>query len=585
MIRLRERIARILQKKRKNQELWFLIGILLIFLYYSPIIILKDNAVFIIHDALEVDIPYFKLNSQLITSTNILIPELFNGALRGAIQTSSFLTVVLFAILEPVTAYIASIILISIFAFCGVFLLLNLFFENNNRWISFGISFLYAVMPFYPNQGLSAMGIPFVLWAIHSLCEAKADRKAWIAIFLYGLSSSLVYSGYIIIIYLCIVFLYLNYKKRYNRNIFLAGTILCICYLTTHYYTFFSLFKQTSHRVDWRLEPITARWGIKDILSQNSYHFPSNQESFVVPVLIITGIGILLFTRLNRYQKKLVKYLCACIVLSMCIGIFENIYNGEAGVELRNHLNILKSFQSRLYVLYPTIWFTIYAITLQLLFSILASLLHLKRIMVNIIIGICVLRIADINYKYNSCYQANVRSLIGEEVNQCSWKEYYDEELYARIRNYIGVSQSSYRVVNIGISPGVALYNGFYCLDGYSVNYSAEYKRFFRKIIEKELDKDEVCKEYFDLWGSRCYMFVAELGKDGTDVLKNDKFVDTGLALNDLEINGLQLKKMGGRYVMSAYEILNAGSSHLCLKNVFRSELTDLLIYLYEVQY
>ena len=58
--------------------------------------------------------------------------------------------------------------------------------------------------------------------------------------------------------------------------------------------------------------------------------------------------------------------------------------------------------------------------------------------------------------------------------------------------------------------PAVALEAGFYCIDGYSNNYSLEYKHEFRGIIEEELEKCPAMKGYFDDWGSRCYLFTEE---------------------------------------------------------------------------
>ncbi|MBO5281674.1 MAG: hypothetical protein J6B43_00890, partial [Lachnospiraceae bacterium] len=61
--------------------------------------------------------------------------------------------------------------------------------------------------------------------------------------------------------------------------------------------------------------------------------------------------------------------------------------------------------------------------------------------------------------------------------------------------------------MSLGITPAAALYNGFYCLDGYSNLYPLEYKHEFREIIARELEKSEGVRVYFDAWGNRCYLF------------------------------------------------------------------------------
>ena len=65
-----------------------------------------------------------------------------------------------------------------------------------------------------------------------------------------------------------------------------------------------------------------------------------------------------------------------------------------------------------------------------------------------------------------------------------------------------------YRVASIGIHPAIAQYNGFYTLDTYNNFYPLSYKHEFRKIIEKELEKNKKIRNYFDAWGGRCYFFT-----------------------------------------------------------------------------
>lgn len=87
-----------------RKTVWpFLCGLFLIFFLYAPYCFLREKTFFRIHDSLEVDIPYFILNAKyLFAPWQLEIPELFQGAPRGAIQVSSFLAVLLFRILECV---------------------------------------------------------------------------------------------------------------------------------------------------------------------------------------------------------------------------------------------------------------------------------------------------------------------------------------------------------------------------------------------------------------------------------------------------------------------------------------------------
>jgi hypothetical protein len=104
-----------------------------------------------------------------------------------------------------------------------------------------------------------------------------------------------------------------------------------------------------------------------------------------------------------------------------------------------------------------------------------------------------------------------------------------------------------------------------------------EYKRQFRKIIEKELAKSDVLRDYFDGWGNRCYVFVSELGKSSFYGKASGKTV------NHLELNTPHLRTMGGEYVFSAVEILNYEENALSFEGKFSDSLSYWDIYLYKV--
>src|SRR5699024_12816029 len=103
-----------------------------------------------------------------------------------------------------------------------------------------------------------------------------------------------------------------------------------------------------------------------------------------------------------------------------------------------------------------------------------------------------------------------------------------------------------YRVVSVAIHPTIAQYNGLYTLDTYNNSFPLEYKHEFREIIAPELEKNKTLKSYFDTWGGRVYMYVAELGKYYIFTK------DSNRASEELEINIEKLKDMGGGYVVSS---------------------------------
>ena len=160
--------------------------------------------------------------------------------------------------------------------------------------------------------------------------------------------------------------------------------------------------------------------------------------------------------------------------------------------------------------------------------------------------------------------------------NTVTYNAFYSENLFRQIDTFIGKPKNSYGVVSIGIHPSIARYNEFNTLDGYLPIYSLEYKHKFRKIIEKELEKNKKLKKYYDEWGSRCYVFSSQLGKNWLNTKGNNPTIN-------IELNTDVLYDMGGKYIFSANKISNEKDNNVELLKVFEEKSSSWEIYLYEI--
>ena len=168
-------------------------------------------------------------------------------------------------------------------------------------------------------------------------------------------------------------------------------------------------------------------------------------------------------------------------------------------------------------------------------------------------------------------------------VGLMSWADYFAEDLMLEIEEAIsektGQTQEEYRVVSLGMCPAVALEAGFYCIDGYSNNYSLEYKHEFRNIIEAELEKCPSMKGYFDNWGSRCYLFTEES--------QNYYYLakDADFRYERLELDTEKMEELGCKYLFSAAEIekKNAEQLGLGLFGVFDTQESYYRVWVYEL--
>ena len=88
-----------------------------------------------------------------------------------------------------------------------------------------------------------------------------------------------------------------------------------------------------------------------------------------------------------------------------------------------------------------------------------------------------------------------------------SFRKYYSVELFREIQLSIGRPLDSYRVASFGLTPAIALYNGFHVVDGFVNDYPLDYKRRFRRVIRRELQKSDSLRMHFDGWGSHVDLF------------------------------------------------------------------------------
>jgi hypothetical protein len=177
----------------------------------------------------------------------------------------------------------------------------------------------------------------------------------------------------------------------------------------------------------------------------------------------------------------------------------------------------------------------------------------------------------------NREYLNNVVVLFGKRSGLPAYHAFFAPELFKQIAGYIGKEKSSYRVLNVGLHPAIAQYNGFYTSDSYQNNYPLSYKHAFRKVIQPELEKNERLRRYFDHWGSKCYAFSAELNGNNLIGKSNKQIVEY------LQFSLAALKKMKISYIFSTVEIRHP-SKGIRFERKFMYPTAYYDIYLYQVK-
>ena len=123
-----------------------------------------------------------------------------------------------------------------------------------------------------------------------------------------------------------------------------------------------------------------------------------------------------------------------------------------------------------------------------------------------------------------------------------TFDNYYKFEDYTFIKNIVKDS----RVMSVGLNPMIAVMNDIRVIDGYHAIYPLSYKIKFRKIIERELEKNIKLKNYYDSWGNRVYAFYSDE--------------------NNIMLNFQSAKTLGANYVISKFPIKNNELKIICSK-------------------
>ena len=538
-----------------------------IFLYLYSFFVNNWDIVVYRHDNLDSNIVLYKLLADTGTffSTNsTVIPNIMNGVPRVVLPSEFNVVSLLYYLFEPIYAYIINEMLIRLIAFWGMLLLLKQYFlkketKTNNKIgsaiIVTGTALVFALLPYWSNGGASIAGQPFVLYAFLNIKNRDLSYKNWLILMVFTFYSSLILAGMFFLTMLMFIFIYDWIKSRtLNIYMFLSLLLMSVLYLLIEYRLIINLLDPIliSHRQEFVSEYLNFDQSLYKSLRlffKGQYHAHSIHGTYILPFILIS----IFFTFFYNYTNKLHnKYFLTStpflIILSIVvISLFGGFEDFILFQSIKENYPILKQVQfDRFYFLFALLWF--------LLFAIFAKSI-LEKTKWGIFLAIFVLSL-QVFYSFSIQSSEMMR-------DPQKFKRFYSEKVFRDIKKYINLPIDSYRIMNIGLYPSIAIYNGFYTLDAYMATYPLKYKHEFRKIIFPELEKSKKWRKYFDNWGSRCRL------------MNMDK---------NITLNLKQFKMMGGKYIFSSYKVnINNGENIKFLKKFSNKDsLYD--VYLYQVK-
>lgn len=547
----------------KNENNLIVLGLGIIILYFSPYVFLGKDSSLLIGDNLDSNLALIKMllnNGGIFSSPNLIFDQIMNGLPRSSVYGTYDISLIWFKIFGIYWGYVVNKFLIGIIAFVGMFFLLKAHFLKNKEslFINFGVALIFALLPFW-SFTMTIAGLPILFYAFLNIRNGKKSIIDWIILILFPFYSSLILSGFFIIFIFLLILIYDIIKlRRINYYSFASLWFLAMGYIISHFPLFFDFFffdGIVSHRKEFKATGINFNMAFVKSIKMflfGQWHAYSLQRYISIPVLIFS----IILLKNKRVNLKFLSILVFIIITSLFYGFID----WTPFLPFKNQLNEIIPIQfDRFHFLHPMFWYIILGI----------SLVGIGRNIryKNLVLGSFLLLQLMYVLSFHELYRNR---------NSPSFKDFYSVEQFNAIDKFIGKPKESYRTISIGIYPGVSQYNGFYTLDGYSSSYPLQYKHQFRKIIRRELDKNLKLKQYFDNWGSRAYIFTAELGKN-----YNDLFYKTVQPIDNLEIDFKEVKKMGGDYIISIAEIKNR-SENIGLIQTFKGTAYS-KIYLYYI--
>lgn len=528
-----------------------LVGIIVLLL---PYFILGTNSFITIHDFLDSNPVHMKtiLSLGLVGNPEGVIPVLDGVSSMSYVPLIPLdIKTILYMILPMYWAIVTNIVIVKVIAFIGMYVFCTKYLIKGNNLVALLVSLLFSMVPFYSDYSLSAAGVPLFLYAFFNLENKRNLILSYIVIAFFTCNSSLTLVGFFIcLLWLAWILVKCNREHNIPKCHVFGLLIMGLLYLFVNIsilYSFFFPSGVISHRIEFGNNGtiLSSLLDLTQLIFLSQYH----AGSFLAILVVCTSFILFALYGKGDKQIKILFYLYLSLIALIFVGTLVRFIP----------INIFRSFQfDRFYFFYPALCFLILAKAL--------SFISNKKVVVYVVS--CFVAIGTL--AFDKEFRTNVASICGIHLQHSpSYSQYFDDELFSQIKAKCN-SQDDYccKVVSVGIHPTVAEYHGFYTLDSYVYNYSLDYKHKFRKIISKELEKDVNLKNYFDKWGSRCYIFSNELYETGNQYLfgKNDNIV-----INHLDIDLEALRELGCQYIISSVRIKNYDELGLFYKGRFTS--------------
>ena len=551
--------------KINNYILYFITFYFLFFHQINSLLFLKSLSINYI-DSLDGIAVYKKVIANMYQRGFENINIFLNGELEWYNLDGIFRPlIIIYVILDFKEAFFFEIFLYKIFAFYSFYRLSNKFFKLEKLYAIF-VSILYAeivIQNSYVPQSILILFYPYIAYLL--LKEKKINLKNYLTLIFIGSNSSMVFEFPAICAFF--IFFVLLSKRHLGKNLFLILGPLTISMLIFNAYLFLNfdgtIYQRSEYTFDQQIYKIF--W---DTAKGFLYIPPHNLEFIFKFIFILLQFVLLIFCFFNKKNVKLfLIYFLIFFILIFFIKIFILLFYDYLPNNIRSiqYIRIQRIQPLVLLIIFINFFKSdLIKKKLKKLFLIIfcSSIVSFggQPFIENVFRNLVYSNFKNQDFKniqkqyFNKEYIKIVNKIfLQETIEFNAYSKLLNFDNFYKFDEYKSIKQivKNDVVVSHDLDPMIAVANGIKSADGYFQLYPLSYKKKFRKIIEKELEKSSVLKKYFNEFGSRIYLFSHEK--------KNPAF--NFLALKDLNI----------KYIISKHKMHHKSLSLVhtvcCIKN------------------
>ncbi len=512
----------------QNKNLFHFIFLFILSLNYIVPYFLFGNTTLFYNDALDSEIIYNKIIGKYYSGDTGAINLFLNGEIKFEFLRRIYQPIIiLYAIFETELAYWLTDIFVKLTSYIAFFILAKKF--TNNIFFCCLASCLFATLNIATHNGLGIAISPYLIYL--SLFKSIIKVKHIFILIFFGLNSDLIFTVFTFPFLIAAVLIIspqtFKLFKFNNIKIFiiffisiLIGNInLILLGFSDQVFHREEFYKEALHPSEYFVAFFSQLF---NYVSEINFNFFNQFPEFF---LLLFLFPLTFF--LKQKKAKNIFFLILFIEIFLFLlqtDFYLDFYNNSDG--LFNSLNF--GYCS---TILPLLYCVLSILVLKIEKKNISNFLQLV-ILISIFLG-----------QINSSIVPFYKNFILKENNYrnfYTFKDYYLQEDYKKFKAIINDKRS----LSLGIDPMIAVANNIATIDGYHNIYPLEYKKKFRSIIEKELQKNIKLKKYYDNWGSRVYGFI------------NDP--------DNIEINFKQAKNLGADYVISAYNLDNESLKLVC---------------------